>query len=99
MMKRMKTIVSRTQYFEELISGVAALGAGERAMVATMSFTPGEPTVARIAKALAAAAGRGVEVTLIVDAYNFLMQDGTWPGPLFYDAKLPEKLTAWYQEI
>jgi phosphatidylserine/phosphatidylglycerophosphate/cardiolipin synthase-like enzyme len=58
-----------------------------------MGFYPGEPEVGRIVEALLGAAKRGATVSLIVDAYDYLIDDTKQEfGSLFWHATLPAKL-------
>lgn len=74
---------SKTEYFAELTRLIGQTSAGSRILLASMSFEPDEPEIAAILASLEAAAGRGADVTLVIDAHSFLV-DGYQPGPLWY---------------
>ena len=97
--ERMKAVYSRNEYFEMLASDVAALGAGDRVTLATMSFAPQDAQVGAILRALNEAARRGVVVKLIVDAYVFLLHNGRRPGPYFFGTTLPARLARPFRRI
>ena len=76
---------SRPQYFQELIDFAHGAGAGDRIAIATMGFDPRAESVATLAHELAAAARRGTQVLLWVDALTFLQSSHpTRFGPLWY---------------
>ncbi|HEX5395323.1 MAG TPA: phospholipase D-like domain-containing protein [Candidatus Saccharimonadales bacterium] len=80
------------EYFDELIGSFGAAGQGDSIRLASMAFDLSEPKVIRIIEELAAAAGRGADVSLAIDAYAFLNRDNRLPGPLFYRNKLPARM-------
>lgn len=83
---------SKPEYFQDLIARISETKAGDRVVVASMKFNVDTPEVRQLAEVLIAAAGRGVDVLLSVDAYSFLLFDDARPGPLFYHKQLPEKM-------
>lgn len=84
---------NRREYFEELIQSARQARAGDRLTVMTMVFDPTETTIAKLADELAAAAKRGADVTLVIDAYSFLLSEQYKPGPLILHAKIiPDNL-------
>lgn len=85
-------LLTRREYFEDLTRRAEAAGRGDRLIVVTMSFDPVEPVVKELLAAMAAAAGRGAQVSFIMDAYPYLIHGGIQPGPLFWHAKLPRRL-------
>lgn len=82
------------EYFTDLTRRISEAAPGDRVMLATMVFYPEDPAVGRLMDALRAAARRGVQVSLIVDAYSFLVQGGRRLGPLFFHRTLPENFSA-----
>jgi phosphatidylserine/phosphatidylglycerophosphate/cardiolipin synthase-like enzyme len=80
---------TRKQYFEELAALADKAQAGDRIAIATMSYEPADPFVGKLMISLQNAAGRGVHVLLLVDAYTFLVNEMTHvPGPLWLSPKL-----------
>ena len=76
------TFLTRRQYFETLVSLIDQASADQPVYVVTMTFDPSQPIIEALVAALIRAAGRGVTVTLLVDAFNFLvMPNGILPGP------------------
>lgn len=84
-------------YYQELVKKISNTVAGNRIVLATMSFKPNEPQIQQIMEQLSAAARRGVKTSLIVDAYPFLTTSHARPGPLFYYKKLPERMPITFQ--
>lgn len=82
------SFLSRPAYFETLANVVELAARGERVIVATMDFDPLEPAVQRLVEALRTAAHQHANVTLLIDAHNFLQDRGGKPGPLFYRGTL-----------
>lgn len=76
--------LNKVQYIDTLLSAAKKAMPGERFVLATMDIDPLEPKVTTLLDALQAAAHRGVQVTLLVDAHNFLQHDNMVPGPMFY---------------
>lgn len=68
-------LLSKHDYLAELIKRVKELGTGDRAAVMTMAFDIQQPEVAALMQALSAAARRGANVLISVDAYSFLVRD------------------------
>jgi len=86
------TFYSKPEYFAELISYLNAAQPGERFITVNMVTVPWQPGVAEVLDAMTAAARRGVHVTLLTDARNFLISpSGLVPGPLFYHRRLPRR--------
>ncbi len=79
--------LSRPAYFQAIIDHASAAGPGDSLAVATMNFEPEEPLVRSIIAALSGAAKRGATVTLVIDAYSFLLNKRYLPGPLLYGTK------------
>ncbi len=85
-------------YYQELAKQISKTIAGDRIVLTTMSFKSGESQVKQILEQLSAAAKRGVNSNLIVDAYSFLARDNLRPGPLFYFRKLPKRMPKFFQD-
>lgn len=83
------SLYTRAEYYHELASMVAKTKKGDHISVATMSFMPEEPPIQRIMLELCSAARRGVNITLLVDAFPFLLGEGAAPGPLLFTRQLP----------
>lgn len=75
--------LSRAGYITALTRAVRQAKAGERVFVATMAFDPNVPIVDNLITALRRAATRGVMVTVIVDAINFLAHNHGIPRPVW----------------
>jgi cardiolipin synthase A/B len=84
----LRQIYTRAEYFADLVERIGRLGAGDRVMLATMDFGPGQPEVKAVLEALGAAAGRGARVRLYVDAYAFLVHRAVVLGPEFFGRPL-----------
>lgn len=82
------SFLSRPAYFETLAKTVELAARGERVIVATMDFDPLEPAIRRLVEVLCIAAHHHANVTLLVDAHNFLQGAHGKPGPLFYHGSL-----------
>ncbi len=80
---------TKPEYYADLIARLAKLGPGDRFVTATMTYQPADPAVAPLHQAICAAAQRGVHVTVLADAYNYLMSGTFTPGPLFLHSQLP----------
>jgi phosphatidylserine/phosphatidylglycerophosphate/cardiolipin synthase-like enzyme len=86
-------LVSRPEYFRNLVRLIDATKKGSRVAVASMTFVPTEPLIMRIMDALCDAARRGVHTSLIIDAHSFLAQENKLvPGPLWSHRELPSSL-------
>lgn len=78
--------LTKPEYFADLTERIAATQKG-RVIVATMSFKPAFPEIQKLLHEMGEAARRGVEVTLLVDAIDFLVGPRRVPGPLFFSKK------------
>lgn len=81
-------IYSNLDYFDELVRRLSKTKAGDRVRLATMSFIPEDDSVRAIMDELCAAANRGVNVCLMLDAHSFLIHEAKFFGPLFYSTSL-----------
>lgn len=91
------TLYTRTEYFKELTRAITAAKKGERVVVATMALDPTTPLIRALIRALRAAAKRGAVVTVLIDAFNFLISNPLkagplLPGPLFLHTRIPTNL-------
>jgi cardiolipin synthase len=95
----MKELYDWGQYYAELMARTARCGEGDRVAVVTMAFAPQVPEVAWLVEELCAAARRGVEVRLVVDAYSFLSNtEMNELGPMVFDLNLHDrKLPEFYR--
>lgn len=94
----MREIYTTPEYFVDITERIGGLGAGDRVALASMAFSPEYADISVLVEALVAAARRGAEVRLAVDAYTFLLSDaGNQVGPLFFSSELGEKLPRHYQ--
>lgn len=82
------SFLSRPAYFETLTKTVELARRGERVIVATMDFDPTEPAIQHLVDALCIAARHHANVTLLIDAHNFLQDQRGKLGPLFYHGQL-----------
>jgi phosphatidylserine/phosphatidylglycerophosphate/cardiolipin synthase-like enzyme len=77
-------ILSGTEFFKSLAADLCSTGPDSRVAILTMDFEPSEPLVKPVVEELAAAADRQVEISLGVDAFAFLIDDGKKTvGPMF----------------
>jgi phosphatidylserine/phosphatidylglycerophosphate/cardiolipin synthase-like enzyme len=87
------TFYNRPDYLRQLAKDAGGAKKGDRVALTTMDFDADEPLVAALMAALTAAAGRGVQIFLAVDAMAFLMNEKTsLPGPLWFTANLERRL-------
>jgi cardiolipin synthase len=86
----------KRQYYAELNRRFKTAGTGTRILVMSMTFEPTEPEVAELLANLIAAAERGADVTLGIDARSFLSDHGR-PGPLWYHRHLSKHLQPPYK--
>lgn len=96
---------AKSTYFEDFISRVVDTKAGDRVALATMTFEPSEPVIARLLDTLGQAAARGVQVNLCIDAHVFLRAHSKELsqkiGPLFWNTKAlqtPDSLAGIYRQ-
>lgn len=82
---------SKQDYFTALTQRFDQAGLGSRILLMSMNFEPQTPEIAALLDSLAAAAERGADVTLSIDARSFLAYNGR-PGPLWFHLQLPARL-------
>lgn len=89
------TFYTTAEYWTELSRRIAKAKSGDRVAMVVMGFQPAEPATAKILPELVAAAERGAEVYLSVDAINFIKHpDRSLPGPLWLGVSLRQTLPA-----
>src|SRR6476661_8548880 len=93
------TFYATAEYYKKLIQDISDAPQDSRILLATMAFDPRNPTIALLTSALDAAAQRGCQVTLEIDAYVFLVDEDKRPGPLFYRGTIPQKLSGIFADI
>lgn len=79
---------TRREYFQALIEHARHSNRGDSITLMTMNFDPGIPLLTDLMAALTAAARRGAEIRLIVDAMDFILDQKSKPAPLFYGRPL-----------
>src|SRR5216110_1404111 len=82
------TFYTKTAYYEDIAARIAATRPGDRIYTMTMSFLAADQGVQAVLQQLYAAAKRGVTVTVVVDAHDFITGPHSRPGPLFTSTKL-----------
>lgn len=83
------TFLTSEEYWAELLVQFANTKAGDRIAMIVMGFDPVEPPVEKVSAALLEALERGVHVSLVVDAYTFLLNPkAELPGPLWFQSNL-----------
>ncbi len=83
------TFYTSEEYWEELLQQFTRTKAGDRIAMIVMGFDPLEPPVAKVSQALIEAVERGVKVSLMVDAYTFLLNPKAERlGPLWFQSDL-----------
>jgi cardiolipin synthase len=83
------TFYTSEEYWDELLTQFAKAKPDDRIAMIVMGFDPVEPPVAKVSEALIAAAERGVNVSLVVDAYTFLLNPKAERfGPLWFQSEL-----------
>lgn len=91
-MQQKFSIYTKAEYIAEVTKRLDQSEKGERAVLATLLFHPEEPEVSALINAATNAAKRGASVTLLVDAFSFLISSGIKPGPLFFHKTIPHRL-------
>lgn len=72
------------EYFTALKSRIDNAVAGDRVMLVTLRVRAEQPIIDDIVQSIYRAGKRGVQVTLLIDAYHFLIKEGAVPGPAFF---------------
>lgn len=96
-------VYSTSEYFADITARIERTGQGDTVMLATMVFFPQDAGVKQLIDALRAAARRGAQATLLVDANNFMIQRGRHLGPLFlhddFQARVPRAFRPAYYAL
>lgn len=87
------TFYTSAEYYTALVQHINATKKGDRVTLATLFIRPTEPRSAAVLNAANQAAARGVQVTLIVDDWTFLIKTGISPGPSFFYGKPKKPMT------
>jgi len=66
------TVYDETTYFEQLVTDLDDIEAGEAVSMSTMNFDPANEQVVSVLRALTSAAVRGAEATLAVDSFALM---------------------------
>ena len=83
------TFYTSEEYWTEILEQFARASEGDRIAMIVMGFDPLEPPVEQVSRALIEAVKRGVRVSLVVDAYTFLLNPkAERPGPLWFQSDL-----------
>jgi len=89
-------MLSRPDYFALLAKELSRLHTGDRAVVMTMGLTPTTPEVGAVVTSMNQAAKQGADVSLIMDAFDFLINGDTKvPGPLWLSSRLDFDRRMW----
>ena len=75
-------------YLQELTRCARRAGKGDSITVMAMGYDVTVPEVNMLSEALAAAAKRGADIRLIIDACSFMLDDRERLGPLFYHGEI-----------
>ena len=87
------TFFTKSEYYQDLIKRISQTSSGDRVSLTTMSFDPRVPEVNNLLKELYAAAKRGVNTSLAVDAYTFLLNHNKTPTSFWLTKNLPRRLS------
>lgn len=88
----------KAEYYRDLTGRVSQTKKGDSITIATMNFEPRYEEVGILMTALRDAAERGAHATLMVDAYNFLMDERKIIGPLWFTKDIPRYVPASYRK-
>lgn len=92
------TLYNNADYFRQLLHDITAAKWGDRILVASMTYNVLDPLVAELMGLLKAAAQRGIDVHLLVDARTFLTRQSNVPGPLWFNPALERSLPPPFRE-
>lgn len=84
-------LYNRRDYFLYLIESFQRAGKGDRLVLASMEFRPDQELISQIVDELCGAARRGADVSFLVDAYSFMLREGSPPGPVFFIPRDPKQ--------
>ncbi|MGF7229481.1 MAG: phospholipase D-like domain-containing protein [Candidatus Saccharibacteria bacterium] len=93
------TFFATREYFEQLIQDIATTETGDRVLLASMGFDANGTLMQTLLSELSAAATRGVDITLQIDAYNFLSDGHFRPGPLLWRNTIPTKMATPFRNV
>jgi len=92
-------LLDKPAYLQHLADAIGRTKRGDRVAVASFTFEPEEPPIARLVSELCAAAQRGVQVSLAVDAYIFLLHGRRkTPGPWWFNMQAKPPLHGVFRE-
>lgn len=83
-------LLDRTEYFYHLIKRYKRAKAGDRIILSTMEFRPDLEQLSNLVDAMCIASQNGARVTFLVDAFSFMLKDGSVLGPLFFSQRDPK---------
>ena len=83
-------LYNRQEYFQHLIDQFNKASAGDSIILATMEYRPDHAIVQEIVNAMCRASKQGAHVTFLVDAYSFMLKEGSFLGPLFFSKRDPK---------
>lgn len=78
-----------TEYYDYLAKKISHTRAGGRVVLVSLWLEVKHQSIQNIIDAAAAAAKRGVEVLVVVDAFTLLIKQGLLPGPAFFFGSEP----------
>ena len=87
-----------SEYYEHITEAIKRTESGDRVLLMSLWIRAHEAPIEAMLKAAIAAADRGVKVTLIVDAFTFLIKSGVKPGPAFYFGASSKYMPKVFQE-
>jgi len=93
------TIISRPDYFDELIKAAITAKPNDRITIATMGFDPKEPKIHKLVEGLKQAAAAGARVELLIDAHNFMITSHKVPGPLMVRETIPKHMPPPFRHV
>lgn len=93
-------VLDSDAYFRKLPGLIRAAKKDERIMMMSMSFDADEPRVVEVMQELSGASKRGVEVTLALDAFVFMVNHKTDlpTGPLYLGRNIHSIKSAYYRD-
>lgn len=81
------------EYYKALKERIDRAKAGERIVLVTLWLRAEQPATAELIESLCRAAKRGVRILLLIDAFHYLIRQGTIVGPMFYFG--PNRWPSW----
>ncbi len=92
-------LFSRREYFEHLIHRFNTAKEGDVIVLATLEYEPGQAVIHDIVTAMCTAAQRGASVTFLVDAWSFMLKEGSMLGPVYFRKKDPKLGYGKFKEV